>query len=80
MKDKTANRNIGIDFLRGASVIYIVGFWHLLDYTKAIPVYRNFITQRITYIILGSFVFISGYFIRSNKMTINKEAIFSFYI
>lgn len=56
-------RNTGIDVLRGLSMLYIVGFWHLLEYTHAIQ-YQNLITHRITWITLGIFFFISGYLIK----------------
>jgi hypothetical protein len=41
MENQMVNRNIGIDFLRGISIVYIVGSWHMLNYTKAIPNYNN---------------------------------------
>jgi murein DD-endopeptidase MepM/ murein hydrolase activator NlpD len=39
-------RNLGIDLLRGLSILYIVGFWHLLGYTNAIPNYNNIVIIR----------------------------------
>ncbi len=52
----------------------------MLDYTKAIPNYNNIITYRITWIILGTFIFISGYFIGQKKIAINKKSLISFYL
>ena len=72
-------RNIGIDLLRGLSILYIVGFWHLFNYTEAFPKYNNFLTYRFTLIILGTFVFISGYFIGIKDIVFNKHAISDFY-
>jgi peptidoglycan/LPS O-acetylase OafA/YrhL len=73
------NRNIGIDFLRGLSILYIVGFWHMFNYTTAFPEYNNILTYRFTLVILGTFVFISGYFVGMKDITINKHSIIEFY-
>jgi len=73
-------RNLGIDLLRGLSILYIIGFWHLLNYTSTIPYYNyynNIITYRITWIVLATFVLISGYFI-SRKRDI-QDNLFAFY-
>ena len=76
---KIENRNIGIDLLRGLCIIYIVCFWHMLNYTNAVPNYNNIVTYRITWIILATFVFISGYFIGQGAFEIKKQYIVSFY-
>ena len=80
MKNKIVNRDIGIEFLRGASIVYLVGFWHMLNYTDAIPNYNNVVTYRITWIILGTFVFISGFFIGKKRIELKKESLITFYI
>ena len=77
MKNETKNRNIGLDLLRGASILYIVGFWHMLNYTKTIN--KIFISYRLTYIILGTFVFVSGYFIGQKNLDKGKQNIILFY-
>ena len=74
------NRNIGIDLLRGTCIVYIVGFWHMLNYTNVIPNYNNIITYRLTWIILATFVFVSGYFIGQNNIELQKQDLASFYI
>jgi peptidoglycan/LPS O-acetylase OafA/YrhL len=79
MKNYSAKRNIGIDLLRGTSILYIVGFWHLLDYTKVLPNGINQITLRLTDIILGAFVFISGYFLASKKIELSIQSLMTFY-
>lgn len=56
------SRNLGLDALRVISILYIVGYWHLFNYTDAFPVYNNFVTLRIAKIFLGVFVLLSGYF------------------
>jgi len=48
-----------------------------LSYTDAIPNYDNIITYRITWIVLGTFVFISGYFL--GKKNIDRTNLVSFY-
>jgi peptidoglycan/LPS O-acetylase OafA/YrhL len=67
-----------IDFLPAASVLYIVGFWHALGYTTAVPGYPNAITHRVTVVILGLFVFLSG-FLLANKDVSSFESIVTFY-
>ena len=76
-KAQNMKRNLGIDLLRSLSILYIVGFWHLLDYTKAIPHYENIISYRITWIVLGTFVLISGYFLGGKNFS--RNALFAFY-
>lgn len=73
------NRIIGIDLLRSLCILYIAGFWHLLDYTEAVPGYQNLITFRISEIVLGTFVYISGYFIGLNYSHISRREIIDFY-
>lgn len=79
MDQKISQRNIGIDILRGMSTVYIVGFWHMGDYTRAIPGYKNILTTRFTWVILGIYVLISGYFLGSKKLSLSKESILYFY-
>jgi len=76
---------ISIDYLRAASVLYIVGYWHLFNYTKAFPGYFNIVTETITRIILGLFVLLSGYLIglsvskHSNAMEYYKKRLARIY-
>ncbi|PPC91140.1 MAG: hypothetical protein CTY34_05125 [Methylobacter sp.] len=74
------NRLGFIDILRGASVLYIVGFWHLMNYTDAFPNYSNSITTRLTVTILALFVFLSGYLMGNNTLDFNIKSIRGFYI
>jgi len=76
-EEKHMRRNFGIDLLRSLSILYIVGFWHLLNYTNAISHYNNIITYRITWIVLGTFVLISGYFI--GKKLNRQDNLLTFY-
>ena len=55
-----ARRNAAIDLLRGGSMLYIVGFWHLLGYVDGIDGYKNAITYRLTIAVLGLFTLMAG--------------------
>jgi len=56
-------RMVYLDYVRSLSMMYVVGFWHLFNYTDAFPLYMNFATQKFTLIVLGTFIFVSGYLI-----------------
>lgn len=56
-------RNLGIDWLRSICILYIVGFWHLLGYAPAIQDYKTDLTHRLTLIVLGLFMLISGHLV-----------------
>lgn len=60
-KNQTTHKNVAIDLLRGLSIVYIVGFWHLFDSTNQFPLYKNPVTHVLTVIVLSLFVFLSGY-------------------
>ena len=51
----------------------------MLGYTYAIPNHDNFITSRFTSIVLGAYVFISGYFMGSKNINLNKHSLIPFY-
>lgn len=57
-----------VDLLRAFSVLYIVGFWHLMDYTDSWPGYANGLTNRLTVIVLGLFVFLSGHLLGRSRL------------
>jgi peptidoglycan/LPS O-acetylase OafA/YrhL len=69
-----------IDTLRAASILYIVGFWHLMNYTKAFTGYHNPVTTCVTVIVLGLFVFLSGYLLAMGKTDLEKNGIGRFYL
>lgn len=54
-----ASRDLTLDFLRGVAMLYIVGIWHLDDYTRALD-FDNSVTQLLTVSFLGLFFFLSG--------------------
>ena len=70
-----------LDYLRSFSMLYIVGYWHLFNYTDAFPQYSNAVTYTMTLIVLGLFVLISGFLIgrREVKPTDNSSSIVGFY-
>lgn len=73
------NRIEIVDILKSICIFYIVGYWHLFNYTKAFPQYSNMITARLTVIVLGLFVLMSGYLIGSKNIFFNKDDIVYFY-
>ena len=54
---------ISLEYLKAFSMLYIVGYWHLFDYTDSFPNYSNNLTCSLTVIILGLFVLISGFLV-----------------
>jgi len=60
-----------IEYLKAFSMIYIVGFWHLSDYTKYLSITKNSILSDFTLVVLGVFVLISGFLLgKTNKQPI----------
>jgi peptidoglycan/LPS O-acetylase OafA/YrhL len=55
-----APRHGAIDLLRGGSMLYIVGFWHLLGYVDGIDGYKNGVTYPLTIAVLGLFTLMAG--------------------
>ena len=55
------NKNVAIDLMRGVSIFYIVGYWHLLDSTNYFPGFKNPFTHNLTVVALSIFVFLSGF-------------------
>lgn len=49
-----------VHYLKAFSVIYIVGIWHMFDYTYYFPNYKNVYSLSFTYSILGLFTLVSG--------------------
>lgn len=78
-KDHSSTRNAAIDLIRGTSILYIVGYWHLFNYTHAFPGYANIVTSRLTIIALGLFVLISGYLVEGKTTVPSRHDIFIFY-
>jgi len=76
---QNSSRIPAIDLIRCVCILYIVGFWHLFNYTGAFPGYHNAITYRLTVIALGLYVMISGYLVREKAGPITKKYVLGFY-
>ena len=74
-----ASRNNTIDVLRALSVLYIVGYWHLFNYTTAFPGYANIYTVGLKDIVLGTFTFTSGYLLANRSVDLGVTEVWSFY-
>jgi len=72
-------RKAPIDVVRAASMLYIIGFWHLLDYTKVARWHYNFVTYRLTVGALSLFVLISGFLTGRKDGGLARGEIWGFY-
>lgn len=54
---------LSIEYMRALSMLYIVGYWHLFEYTEAFPEFHNFFTYKFTKVVLGVFVILSGFLV-----------------
>jgi len=73
-------RQCGIDWMRGLSILFIVGYWHLLGYAHGIDHYKNGFTGRLTLVVLGLFIFLSGHLVsRSFGPLFRRTDVLPFY-
>ena len=72
-------RKVPIDAMRAVSMLYIVGFWHLLDYTKVVTWHYNPVTYRLTVGALSLFVLISGFLTGRQDGGLARGEIWRFY-
>ena len=72
-------REPAIDLLRAASIVWVVGFWHLIDYGAALPDHKNPVTMRITVVVLAVFVMVSGYLLGRSRVTLSAPSLRRFY-
>jgi peptidoglycan/LPS O-acetylase OafA/YrhL len=72
-------RKVPIDVMRAVSMLYIVGFWHLLDYTKVVGWHYNPVTYRLTVGVLSLFVLISGFLTGRKDGGLARGEIWKFY-
>lgn len=73
------DKSLSIDLLRAVCVLYIVGFWHLMDYTHGFVAYNNAATARLTVIVLGLFTFLSGFLLAQAPLRLRAQALQRFY-
>lgn len=73
-------RNIQFDIARFLCVIWIVGFWHLVEYMNSdiTTCCINSVTRNITNGVLGTFMFISGFFLSKYSFR-NKTDVLNFF-
>ncbi len=80
MTAQAGRRHIAsLDVLRVGAMLYIVGFWHLMNYAVAGGFYRNEVTTRITVVLLASFTMLSGYLLGLKPVAPTRASIGSFY-
>jgi peptidoglycan/LPS O-acetylase OafA/YrhL len=62
-------RHYSLDYLRAACILYLMGFWHLFEYT-GIPndIWANEITRRCATVVLALFCLISGFLCGRTKI------------
>jgi surface polysaccharide O-acyltransferase-like enzyme len=72
-------RKVSIDVMRTVSMFYIIGFWHLLDYTKIVRWHYNPVTYRLTVGALSLFVLISGFLTGRKDGVLAQGEIWRFY-
>jgi peptidoglycan/LPS O-acetylase OafA/YrhL len=65
--------------MRAVSMLYIVGFWHLLDYTNVAGWHYNPVTYRLTVGALALFVLISGFLTARKDGDLARGEIWRFY-
>lgn len=68
-----------LDVLRVGAMLYIVGFWHLMNYAVAGDFYRNEVTTRVTVVLLATFTMLSGYLLGLKPVEPTRASIGSFY-
>lgn len=77
---KGQGRDAAVDVLRAACILYIVGYWHLVPYTRAFPGYANVYTECIKDIALGTFVFCSGLLLAGRRIALTRPGLAAFYL
>lgn len=80
MSGQADTRNASLDWLRVVSIVYIVGFWHLLNYTEIWPGHYHPLFWRLTVLALGLFVLISGYLMGRGTAPTDRRSLLDFYV
>ncbi|MCK4537633.1 MAG: acyltransferase family protein [Candidatus Krumholzibacteria bacterium] len=71
-------RDLSLDILRSGAILYVVGFWHLQEYSSSLNFFSD-ITLLLTDIVLALFVYISGYLLSSRYDLIGVTDLFPFF-
>lgn len=77
--DGVKKRDASIDWMRALSILYIVGFWHLHNYTTVLPWYRAAPFARLTVLALALFVLISGFLAGRSGRAISVRTVGDYY-
>jgi peptidoglycan/LPS O-acetylase OafA/YrhL len=72
-------RDAAIDWMRALAILYIVGFWHLHNYTSFIPWYHNAPFARLTVMALALFTVISGFLAGKAGVTVTGHVLADYY-
>lgn len=75
----SSDKSLPVDLLRAGCALWIVGFWHLMNYTHGFPGANNAVTLRLTVIVLGSFTFVSGFLLARTPMRLRAPELGRFY-
>jgi peptidoglycan/LPS O-acetylase OafA/YrhL len=65
--------------MRALSILYIVGFWHLHNYTSALPWYRAAPFARVAVLALALFVLISGFLAGRAERHLSASTVLQYY-
>jgi peptidoglycan/LPS O-acetylase OafA/YrhL len=72
-------RDAAIDWMRALSILYIVGFWHLHNYTSFVPWYHNAPFARMAVLGLALFALISGFLVGKAGIVVTRASLSSYY-
>lgn len=75
---KNSEKLIFVEYLKTFSMLYIVGYWHLFDYTSYLPIFLYPASEKLAFITLGLFTLISGFL--SGKSIIKNPKTIDFYV
>lgn len=73
-------RIIEFDVARSLSMIYVICFWHLFQYSPKLFNIKTPFTQLLTGCFLGTFLYISGYMNGKTKPFIHTKDVYTFYL
>jgi len=73
------DKSLPVELLRAGCALWIVGFWHLMNYTHGFPGADNAVTLRLTVIVLGLFAFVSGFLLARAPMRLRAPELRRFY-
>ncbi|MBU8920775.1 MAG: acyltransferase family protein [Bacteroidales bacterium] len=74
----SGKRDLSLDILRSGAILYIVGVWHLQEYSPSFS-FSNDITCLITDVVLALVFYISGYVLSSRYDITGLPDLFSFF-